>query len=107
MNSTCYKLLVLPALFCVFSTLADASENRLTQTVTFPLPVVTHTSASLTRVQLAGCEPDIQTGLPVLPVTGLAFSIPPNVEVASVTIRTEEQQKLLLSSLVEWGVPPI
>lgn len=83
-----------------------APANSLSQTVSFPPPTVSLTKDGRTCVNVAGCEPDMQTAKPVLPVTGLSFDIPSGFEVASVTLTPVLIREIPLAAPVQCGQPP-
>ena len=83
-----------------------APLNTLVRDVSFPSPDICLTPAGLTRVTLPGCAPDVQTGRPVLPVTGVSFEIPAGFEVAAVTVTPRGGREWPLGAPLEWGFPP-
>ena len=80
--------------------------DGLSRAVPFQAPQISLTPEGLARVAVADCEPDVQTGRPVLPVAGAAFDIPAGFEVAAVTLTPGVIREYPLSAPVEWGLPP-
>ncbi|MDD4017791.1 MAG: C25 family cysteine peptidase [Kiritimatiellae bacterium] len=107
MRGVLQKLLCAGAALVALGARADAiTGGSLSQTVSFPAPVVGLTPDGLTRVTLAGCEPDMRTAKPVLPVTGVSFEIPAGHEIATVTVTPAAVIEIPLGAPVEWGLPP-
>ncbi len=80
--------------------------DSLSRTVVFPSPSVSLTPDGLSRVSLKECMPDLQSGKPVLPVTGISFNLPGGVEVATLTLTHGPVREIPLGAPVEWGLPP-
>ena len=81
-------------------------SDGLSRTVSFPAPEISATQEGLTRVTLADCVPDLQSGRPVLPVTGTSFEIPGDCEVARINLIPGAVREILLDTPVEWGQLP-
>jgi len=110
-NMTVARNIVWHVAACVFALgarvqAADPGEACATQTLTFALPRVCITADGRTRVGLAGCESDAVTGLPVLPVAGVTFSVPPGMAVDRVQVLHDAVTEIPLDAPVEWGQPP-
>ncbi|MEI7902589.1 MAG: C25 family cysteine peptidase, partial [bacterium] len=80
--------------------------DGLIRIVPFAPPAISLTPEGLTRVTVSACEPDVQTGCPVLPVAGVSFDIPAGFEVAAVRVTPGETHEYALAAPVEWGLPP-
>ncbi|MDX9867922.1 MAG: C25 family cysteine peptidase [Kiritimatiellia bacterium] len=94
---------------CVFALGARAAEpegESAARTLTFAPPVILRTEGGRTRVRLAGCEPDAVTGLPVLPVAGVTFAVPPGRTVEQVEVLHHAITEIPVDAPVEWGQPP-
>jgi hypothetical protein len=95
------------ACLCILAPLVHAApSDSLSRTVAFPSPRVEVTAEGLSSVAVAGCEPDVRTALPVLPVQGASFEIPAGREVAAVTVTPLDVHEIPLAAPVQWGQPP-
>ncbi len=106
MQVNSHRILCFCAAISALSVKALPVED-LRRIVTCPLPDVGLTPEGLTRVSVPEFEPDVQTGLPVLPVTGVSFDIPAGLEVASVTLTPVLLREIPLAAPVQWGLPPV
>ena len=80
--------------------------DNLVKTFSFPEPVLRLTPDRLTAVSIAGCEPDVQTAKPILPVTGVTFDIPRGFEVKSIALTPLLVREIPFSAPIQWGLPP-
>lgn len=85
---------------------AAAPVGSLSRTLPFPAPVISLTQDGWTAVSVAGCEPEVQTAKPVLPVAGVTFEIPKGFAVKSVTVTPLRISEIPLAAPVQWGLPP-
>jgi hypothetical protein len=105
MRSILYKALGACLALAAIRLKAD-SLDCLSRTVAFPPPAVILTQDGLSRVTVPECLPDLQSGKPVLPVTGISFDLPGGVEVATLTLTRGPLREIPLGAPVEWGLPP-
>lgn len=82
---------------------AGAADDTLSQTVRFGVPEIEATSDGALRVSLDGCAPEIEPGLPILPVAGVSFALPKNGVVVDVCVTPGDIQTIPIESPVEWG----
>ncbi len=88
------------------SAISAAPADILSLTVSFSAPSISQTPEGQTCVTVAGCEPDVQTAKPVLPVTGASLDIPQGFAVKSVTVTPHSLREIPLDAPVQWGLPP-
>ena len=103
MTATIHRTLWLALCFAVLlRSPADAAVS-LSQTRDFGNPEIVPGPDGLIRVALEGCEPDVRTAKPVLPVAGVTFDIPPGYDVAHVTLLPHDVREHALDAPVFWG----
>lgn len=103
MTATIHRTLWLALCFAVLlRSPADAAVS-LSQTRDFGNPEIVPGPDGLIRVALEGCEPDVRTAKPVLPVAGVTFDIPPGYDVAHVTLQPHDVREHALDAPVLWG----
>ena len=90
----------------VAASVCAAPVSSLYRTVSFQQPTLSQTRDGLICVMVDGCERDVQTAKPVLPVAGVSFDIPSGFEVASVTLTPSLIREIPLSAPIQWGLPP-
>ncbi|HRU70554.1 MAG TPA: C25 family cysteine peptidase [Kiritimatiellia bacterium] len=74
--------------------------------IPFAEPVVATLADGTCRAMVEGCEPDVQTARPVLPVQGTSMTIPSGYEVENVTVTPLNVHDIPLPAPLEWGQPP-
>ncbi|MDD4101997.1 MAG: C25 family cysteine peptidase [Kiritimatiellae bacterium] len=93
-------------LLAIRTCLAASPENALSKTFAFDSPSFTVNAAGNVEVELQGCEPDVESSRPVLPVVGVSFEIAQGFEVEEVRLTPHEMEEHQLPAPIQWGMPP-
>ncbi|MDD3544541.1 MAG: C25 family cysteine peptidase [Kiritimatiellae bacterium] len=88
------------------SCLAASPADGLHKTLKFTAPSCSVNAAGNVVVTLPGCEPDVVSALPVLPVAGVSFDVEDGWEVEDVRLAYAGVTEIPLTAPVQWGMPP-
>ena len=88
------------------SCLAASPADGLHKTLKFTAPSCSVNAAGNVVVTLPGCEPDVVSALPVLPVAGVSFDVDDGWEVEDVRLTYAGVTEISLTAPVQWGMPP-
>ena len=100
-----YRIIIL-FLSVVALGVTAAPADSLSRSFAFPVPIMTLTPDGHTFVAVAGCEPDVQTAKPILPVMGRTFAIPKGHRVTAITLTSLRVREIPLTAPLQWGLPP-